>query len=44
MVLIISKPSIWLIDNIVNIFPRTIEKEKTRLKIVIHSMLDLTIA
>ena len=44
IVLIIPKPSVWLIDNIVNIFSRTIEKKETRLKIVIYSILDLTIA
>ena len=44
MVLTISKPSIWLIDDIVNAFPKTIEKEQTGLRTVIHSMPGLTIA
>jgi len=44
MVLTISKLSVWSIDNIVNAFPKTIEKEQTRLRTVIHSMLGLTMA
>jgi len=31
-------------DNIVNIFPKTIEREQTRLRTVIHFMLGLTMA
>jgi len=31
-------------DDIVNIFPKTIEREQTRLRTVIHFMLDLTMA
>jgi len=31
-------------DDIVNIFPKTIEREQTRLRTVIHFMLGLTMA
>ena len=44
MVLAIPKLSIWLMDNVVNAFPKTIKREQTRLRTVIHSMLGLTIA
>ena len=44
VVLTIPKPSIWSIDDIVNTFPKTIEREQTGLKTVIHSMLGLTMA
>ena len=44
MVPTIPKPSIWLIDNIINTFPKTIEREQIELRTVIHSMLDLTMA
>ena len=44
VVLTIPKPSVWSMDDIVNIFPKTIEREQTRLRTVIHFMLDLTMA
>ena len=44
MVPTIPKPSVWLIDNIINTFPKTIEREQIELRTVIHSMLDLTMA
>jgi len=44
VVLTISKPSVWLMENVVNTFPRGIEKEQIRLRIVIYSMLGLTMA
>ena len=44
VVLTIPKPSIWSIDDVVNTFPKTIEREQTGLKTVIHSMLGLTMA
>ena len=44
VVLTIPKPSVWSIDNVVNAFPKTIEREQTRLRTVIHFMLDLTMA
>jgi len=44
VVLIIPKLSVWLMDNVVNAFLKTIEKEYTRLRTVIHSILDLTMA
>jgi len=42
--LIIPKPSIWSMENIVNTFPRSIEREQIRLRTVIHSILGLTMA
>ena len=44
MVLTIPKPSVWSIDNVVNAFPKTIEREQTGLKTVIYSILGLTMA
>jgi len=44
MELIIPKPSIWSMENIVNTFPRSIEREQIRLRTVIHSILGLTMA
>ena len=44
MVPTIPKPSVWSIDNVVNTFPKTIEREQIELRTVIHSMLDLTMA
>jgi len=44
MVLIIPKPSIWSMKNIVNAFPRSIEREQIGLRIVIYSMLGLIMA
>ena len=44
VVLTIPKPSVWSIDNVVNAFPKTIEREQTRLRTVIHFMLGLTMA
>jgi len=44
MVLTISKPSIWLMNNMVNAFPRSIEREQIRLRTVIYSILGLTMA
>jgi len=43
-VLAIPKPSVWPIDNVVNAFPKTIERKQTGLRTVIHFMLGLTIA
>jgi len=42
--LIIPKPSVWSMENIVNTFPRSIEREQIGLRTVIHSMLGLTMA
>jgi len=42
--LIIPKPSVWLTENVVNTFPRSIEREQIRLRTVIHFMLGLTMA
>jgi len=44
MVLTIPKPSVWSMNDIVNAFPKTIEKEQTELRIVIHFILGLTMA
>jgi len=44
VVLTIPKPSVWLMENVVNTFPRGIEKEQIRLRIVIYSMLGLIMA
>jgi len=44
VILIIPKPSVWSMDNIVNTFPKTIERKQTRLRTVIHFMLGLTMA
>ena len=44
VVLTIPKPSVQSIDNVVNAFPKTIEREQTRLRTVIHFMLGLTMA
>jgi len=44
VVLTIPKPSIWLMENIVNVFPRGIEREQIGLRTVIHFMLGLTMA
>ena len=44
MVLTIPKPSVWSMNDIVNAFPKTIEKEQTGLRIVIHFILGLTMA
>jgi len=42
--LTIPKPSVWSMENIVNTFPRSIEREQIGLRTVIHFMLGLTIA
>ena len=44
VVLTIPKPSVWSMENIVNTFPRSIEREQIRLRTVIYSMLGLTMA
>ena len=44
VVLTIPKPSVWSMENGVNAFPRSIEKEQIRLRTVIHSMLGLITA
>ena len=44
IVLTIPKPSIWSIDDIVNVFPKIIEREQPGLRTVIHFMLGLTMA
>jgi len=44
VVLTIPKPSVWSMENVVNTFPRCIEREQIRLRTVIHSMLGLTMA
>jgi len=44
MVLTISKPSVWSINNIVNTFPKIIERKQTGLRTVIYSILGLTMA
>jgi len=44
VVLTIPKPSVWLMENIVNAFLRTLEREQIGLRKAIHSMLDLTMA
>ena len=44
VMLIISRQSIWSMDDVVNTFPKIIEREQTGLKTVIHSMPGLTIA
>jgi len=42
--LTIPKPSAWLMKNVVNTFPRSIEREQIGLRTVIHSMLGLIMA
>ena len=42
--LIIPKPSVWSMENVVNIFPRSIEREQIGLRTVIHFMLGLIMA
>jgi len=42
--LTIPKPSVWLMENVVNTFSRSIEREQIRLRTVIHFMLGLTMA
>jgi len=44
VVLTIPKPSVWSIENVVNAFPKTLEKEQIRLRRAIYSMLGLTMA
>jgi len=44
VVLTIPKPSVWSMKNIVNAFPRSIEREQIGLRTVIHSMLGLIMA
>ena len=44
VVLTIPKPSVWSMENVVNTFPRSIEREQIGLRIVIHSMLGLIMA
>ena len=44
VVLTIPKPSVWSIENVVNAFPRSIEREQIGLRTVIHSMLGLIMA
>jgi len=40
--LIIPKPSVWSMENVVNTFPRSTEREQIGLRTVIHFMLGLT--
>ena len=42
--LTIPKPSVWSMENVVNTFLRSIEREQIRLRTVIHFMLGLTMA
>jgi len=42
--LTIPKPSVWLMENVVNTFLRSIEREQIGLRTVIHFMLGLTMA
>ena len=44
VVLTIPKPSVWSMENVVNIFPKTLEREQIRLRKAIYFMLGLTIA
>ena len=44
VVLMIPKPSVWSMENVVNTFPRSIEREQIGLRTVIYSMLGLTMA
>ena len=44
VVLTIPKPSVWSIENVVNAFLRSIEREQIGLRTVIYYMLGLTIA
>jgi len=44
VVLTIPKPSVWSMENVVNAFLRSIEREQIGLRTVIYYMLDLTIA
>ena len=44
VVLTIPKPSVWSMENVVNTFPRSIEREQIGLRTVIHSMLGLIMA
>jgi len=44
VVLTIPKPSVWSIENIVNTFLRSIEREQIGLRTVIYYMLGLTMA
>ena len=44
MVLTIPKPSVWSMENVVNTFPKSIEREQIGLRTVIHSMLGLIMA
>ena len=40
--LTIPKPSVWSMENVVNAFLRSIEREQIGLRTVIHYMLGLT--
>jgi len=42
--LIIPKPSVWSMENVVNTFLRSIEREQIGLRTVIHFMLGLAMA
>ena len=42
--LTIPKPSVWSMENVVNTFPRSIEREQIGLRTVIHFILGLTMA
>jgi len=42
--LTIPKPSVWSMENVVNTFLRSIDREQIGLRIVIHFMLGLTMA
>ena len=44
VMLTIPKPSVWSMENIVNTFLRSIEREQIGLRTVIHYMLGLTMA
>ena len=44
VVLTIPKPSVWSMENVVNAFLRSIEREQIELRTVIHSMLGLIMA
>jgi len=44
VVLTIPKPSVWSMENVVNTFLRSIEREQIRLRTVIYFMLGLIMA
>jgi len=44
VVLTIPKPSVWSMENVVNIFPKTLEREQIGLRKAIYFILGLTMA